>query len=274
MHRYAFGLHVPALFLSCAILLKSRICFSQEAPIIGATKWADNINYRTDVCARQAQFANGDIELKDALSGLELSVYITDHRGSSTADLFSLTEEGTLPELEEELGFTAKILDELAKRANFTWRTKYASGPFLTEANDGNRTYTDLLLWGTDRFDIVADINGLSSERKAVGISFVESFYDNSIILATLKTKRKDIQLWNLFKPFDKFVWIMIGVSTFATGFLYTFLETLDNNADERRLNNKPLAATFLAAITFTGHFEFKVSNRNFKMACMTSCEV
>ena len=53
----------------------------------------------------------------------------------------------------------------------------------------------------------------------------------------------------------------MIALSIVLTGILYNFLERLggQGSADDRQPDS--MAALFLASITFTGHFEFKVRN-------------
>ena len=236
-------------------------CFSQEAPMIGATKFNNSTSYRTNVCERQQLLYNDTIKLRDALRGLNLSVYITDSTHYADADFFALTENGTIPQNTGELGLTAVILDELAERAGFSWRNRFGTGTGVNEADDGNKTWTDLLIWATETYDIGADIWGRSSARKARGVSFVENYYDNSIILVTKvkKSSSDSNRLWSFLRPFSNWVWISIGISIFVTGFLYTFLEWLDNDADQRHLENKPLATTFLTAMTFTGHFQFQV---------------
>ena len=39
---------------------------------------------------------------------------------------------------------------------------------------------------------------------------------------------------------------------------MYYFLERLNSSSDKRHLGEKPVIAIFLAAITFTGHFEYR----------------
>ena len=94
-------------------------------------------------------------------------------------------------------------------------------------------------------------------------MNFVEFFYDNSFILVTKENKSSSDSnrsgLWSFLRPFSNWVWISIGISIFVTSFLYTFLERLESHADERDLENKPLATAFLTAMSFTGNFEFQV---------------
>ena len=258
----AIAFKLRLLFISVLSILP-HACFSQEAPMIGATKFNNSTSYRTNVCDRQELLYHDEIKLRDALRGLNLSVYIKNYANESGKDLFALTENGTIPQNRSELGLTAVILDEVAERAGFTWRNRFGSDKSINEAEDGNKTYTDLLIWSTDTYDISADIWGRSNERKARGVNFVEFFYDNSFILVTKENKSSSNSnrsgLWSFLRPFSNWVWISIGISIFVTSFLYTFLERLESHADERDLENQPLATAFLTAMSFTGNFEFQV---------------
>jgi len=215
--------------------------------------------FRTNMCEIQKKLFNGTLELRDALQNLSLSVYITnsENMSASEADHWFALSNGTIPT--EELGLTTMVLDELADRAGFTWRNSFGTGPWVNDV-DNNKTWTDLLVWVTDHYDVAADIWGRSTLRKSKGISFTENYFDNSIIIVQRSDNKFSSRnrLWSFFDPFDKWVWITIGAFIFLTGFLYTFLEWLDHNADQRELNDKPLATAFLSAMTFTGHFEFQ----------------
>ena len=224
--------------------------------MIGATQFDYNATYRTNVCDRQRKLFGHGLELRDALQGLDLSVYITDNSNTPLDFLFQLSQEGTIPE-NEVAGINANILDELAKRGGFTWRNRFGTGKGRNEAEDGNKTYGDLLIWSTDTYDISADYWNQSNERKAQGIHFPYPWNEDSIILVS-KMKKK-MEFGSFLKPFQWMVWTAIGISIFATGILYNFLQILEGNADERR----PDAPTsvFLSALMFTGHFSFQVSS-------------
>ena len=47
------------------------------------------------------------------------------------------------------IGLTAELMDELARRAKFTWRDSF--GIFR---DPGNETWTDVLVWGIDTYDV------------------------------------------------------------------------------------------------------------------------
>ena len=222
-----------------------------------SSKFTEGANFRTNICERQTQYNNNEIQLRDALQGLDLSVYITNYAGTATHDMFALTEQGRI--LKNAPGLMAVFLDELGSRAGFKWRNSFGSSGLLDDS-DGNRSYNDLLHWTTNSFDISAANWNRSNERRELGVSFFPDFwYDDSVVLIA-RTKEK-LDLSNFLKPFDTVVWIMIALSIVLTGILYNFLERLggQGSADERQPDS--MAALFLASITFTGHFEFKVRN-------------
>jgi hypothetical protein len=248
---------VRAMCVLSVLLLHRHTCSSQETPMVGTTKFDNNASYRTNVCGIHQQLIGDQIELRDALRGLNMSVYMTTYRTAGSI-LFKLTQEGNIPE--KDPGIMPVLLDELGRRAGFKWRNSFATGNGISKAEDGNKTYTDLLIWSTDSYDISADYWNESNERKAKGISYPFPWYDDSIILIS-KTKKKR-EFGSFLKPFHWRVWVAIGISIFGTGCLYNFLEQLNHNSDERRPD--ALTSAFLSATTFTGHFEFRVSSSKF----------
>ena len=215
--------------------------------------------YRTNVCERQQMIFNGSLELRHALSGLNLTVHTHD---DPAYDLFSLDEGGLLPpKNSDKLGLTALILDELAERANFTWRNTFASDPPLTETTDGNKTYTDLLVWSMKTYDIAANVWGKSSGRIAKGANYVEYFYDNSLVIvakAKMESNHSN-HMFSFLKPFHTFVWLSVALSIFATGYLYKIILRFERDGDESLRHDMPLSSIFLSAMAFAGHFEFQV---------------
>lgn len=237
-----------------------QLCSCQQSPLPGISIF-DTVSYRTDVCDRaRAYFNDGiELELRDALNGLDLSVYITDYsdtNGTGKA-MFRLTDQGTIPEWNP--GAIADILDELGRRAGFTWRNKLATSKGIDMDTDDSKTWSDLLYWSMESFDISADYWNESNERKAKGATYSFSWYDDSLVLIT-KSKKKWVFM-SFMEPFDTKVWGMIVAFIFGTGILYNFLNKLSDISDVRQVDC--LSAIFLSAITFTGHFEFRVSSSN-----------
>jgi hypothetical protein len=153
----------------------------QELPAFNASKFDPSANFRSDLCERQRQLFVGNITLARALEGLDLSVSLPIFRDPVEKYLFTLDKNGAI-EQSFPLLF-AIILDELADRAGFRWRNSFAAFEQLDTAEDGNKTYSDLIEWEVDAFDIAAGRWDRSLPRLNREISFPEGFYDSSIIL-------------------------------------------------------------------------------------------
>ena len=249
LHSAPRAISIRSICILIVLLLHQPACYSQEAPMNGTDKFDTSTSYRTNVCDRYQDVNGGAMELRDALSGLSLSVFMVNYAGTSDKILFELIDD-KIPE--NNPGLFVVILDELAKRANFTWRDRFGSD--LGTLEDG-KNWTDWLKWSTDFYDISVDYWARSDHRKSLGISFLEGFYDNSMIIVS-KTK-KNYSFFNFLNPFKWTVWLVIGSTIIATGATYFILLRLDENADERQFDT--FGAVFLTALTFTGTNAFQV---------------
>jgi hypothetical protein len=115
-----------------------------------------SISYRQDICDRQRAFHNGSVTLKDALGGLDLTVFFlngVDSLGVSNSD-------GSTPFDSKEPSI--RVLDALAERAKFTWRNSYGVAD-ISDAmrNDGQgEAAVDLdnvLTWAANSFDLTGN---------------------------------------------------------------------------------------------------------------------
>lgn len=255
-------MNIRFIALLSSLLLREKICSSQVAPMSNSEMWDENIFYRTNVCDRQQRLSNGELNVRNALRGLNLSVFIVDYTNFPlNKKLFELSDEREIRKIRP--GLMVVLLDELGKRAGFKWRNKFATG--IIDDNDGkNKTWTDLLEWSTDKFDISADYWNPSNERRALGISFPAFWYDDSMIVVSSKQEKHSFG--NFFRPFDIWVWFVIALMMILTGCLYRFLQWMsslvdtENHADERRPN--AFDAVFLSTLAFTGHHMFQVRHR------------
>eukprot|EP00550_Attheya_septentrionalis_P005091 CAMPEP_0198283400 /NCGR_PEP_ID=MMETSP1449-20131203/2997_1 /TAXON_ID=420275 /ORGANISM="Attheya septentrionalis, Strain CCMP2084" /LENGTH=577 /DNA_ID=CAMNT_0043979985 /DNA_START=22 /DNA_END=1755 /DNA_ORIENTATION=- len=221
---------------------------AQEQP--SALYQTENFNtdvmFRQSVCDLHEQYDAGNRSLENALEGLELRVVV------GTNQYFQLTN-GTIDE--DYPGLTARLLDELAGRGKFTWRNSFAVSTFVPTEN---KTWTELLKWTTDTYDVSATWWAQSVDRLALGVSYPEGWYDASIIMVSKKNSDSSkFDPWSWLDPFASGVWIMIGVTIIFSGLVYWFLERIDHKSDKRSLHNSPLESIFLAGILFTSHFLF-----------------
>ena len=224
---------------------------AQESPFVEIENFETGRDFRSSVCDRQRMVMEGNLTLEDALQGLELSVAMTNYK-SSEDTLFTLVDNKIKT---EDPGLFVVMLDEVARRGKFKWRNSFAGIDPL--GRNSNKTWTDLLEWEVNHFDIAADYWGRSSPRMALGIAFPKGWYDGSIILVQSQAagRSKFSQMWSFLDPFHYRVWMLILFSIVFTGVCYWLLERLNLESDERELENKPMAAIFLASLTFTGHF-------------------
>ncbi|KAL7566317.1 hypothetical protein ACA910_013640 [Epithemia clementina (nom. ined.)] len=225
----------------------------QEAPYYTIKKFAP-VSYRQDVCDRQRLIFRDELALPEALQGLNLSVVVTNYKDAGSKPFFALNEAGVIDP--DHPGLFAIIMDELARRAGFAWRKSYGVVDPIDAAVDGNRTWTDLLEWETQAYDIALGKWDRSLARIKRSINFPEGWYDASNIIVESKVTKKSLNIWSFLLPFQWGVWILIAITVIATGILYFLLDKMNTASDELELDKQPGAAVFYSFIVMTGHFE------------------
>lgn len=94
-------------------------------------------------------------------------------------------------------GLFAVVMNEAARRARFAWRKRFADYPPLEKSD--NATWTDILLWAIDSFDIGLEKWSKSVERMAMGISYPEGYFQADVILVSRsKQAKQEVNLWAL----------------------------------------------------------------------------
>jgi Ligand-gated ion channel len=245
-----------ALFVITCVL-------AQESPTIFVDKFDTSKNLRTNVCEQQKQIWNGSLALPDALRGLNLNVVIANYQRGNAEDEFFTLVDGKIRE--GYPGLYAVILDEVSRRAGFQWRNSFGTFSPLDMKEDVNKTWTDILLWGIEVYDISIEAWGNSVARKAMGVSFPAGFYDSSAAFAELLQSdqtRKVINLWAFLNPFRMDVWGCILGIVLLTGLTSWCIENLLlEPQDEESLHQQPIVCIFNAAMVFTGHFGLRCNN-------------
>ena len=221
-----------------------------------------NITHRQNVCERYEMFRNGTIELKDALSGLQLNVLMGNYQGA----YFNYNSETGINK--DNPGLTAVILDELSRRSKFTWRNSF--GVFYDpQGSEYNETWTDLLVWGTDTYDINIDWWSKNLIRMNLGIAFLREWYDSSIILITKKqpiTISNKVVFWNWTRPYEPSVWYLTIFTIILSGICYQIIEYFGNNRQipEHYKTKRTTHWTwftenvYLSAINFPQNYEYE----------------
>jgi hypothetical protein len=235
----------------------------QESPTIFVDKFDLSQNFRTNVCEQQRQIWNGSLALPDALRGLNLNVVIANYQRGNAEDEFFTLVDGKIRE--GYPGLYAVILDEVSRRAGFQWRNSFGTFSPLDIQQDVNKTWTDILLWGIEVYDISVEAWGNSVARKAMGVSFPAGFYDSSAAFAELLQSdqtRKVVNLWAFLSPFRMDVWGWILGIFLITGLTFWCIENLlFDPDDEESLHGQPIACIYNAAMVFTGHFGIRCNN-------------
>ena len=199
-----------------------------EKAFFTAPQMSPEADYRQDVCDRYRAFRNGTVELKDALRGMKLNVVV----GASNLSYFDYDDHhGIDPSYP---GIAAVLLDELGRRAGFTWRSSF--GVFKdARGAEFNETWTDILKWGIESYDLNADWWATNVERLNMGVAYTKPWYDSSIILIGHKGPEEIIDdklefndFLNWTKPFATEVWAATFATIFGSGLVYMLLEWLN----------------------------------------------
>jgi hypothetical protein len=220
------------------LLLVASLCVGaisgQEQPIPNLANFQEGFNFRTNVCDRQASLYDEHIRLPDALRGLNLSVAITPYFNEPDNAFFTLDEENRI--LESDPGLFVVILDEVAKRAGFEWRNNF--GAFQPLQSGSNKTWSDILKWQVEHFDISMEYWARSLERLGDQISFPEGWWDATIVIVEhYDHKLEEVATFNLLNflsPFTYSVWGYIFLAMVLSGLTYWALEKLNTGEEGR----------------------------------------
>ena len=147
---------------------------------------------------------------------------------------------------------------EIARRGKFTWRDSF--GVYYDPFDTYNKTWTEILLWGVDTYDIVIDWWAQTLDRMNMGVSFLQEWQDSSIILITKEGKEDisdEIKFWNWLRPYDYRVWALTVFTILLSGFVYQWLEWFADERDDRTMWEWWLENFYLSAINFTQAYEY-----------------
>lgn len=244
------------------LFLYGRVSYAQEVPAFTTPLFDTTESHRQNVCDRQALLHNGTVLLRDALTGFALrpALYI--------GDFFSLNNEtGAIDE--ERPGLIVELLDELAKRGGFTWRDSF--GVFNYKDMEKNRTFDELLKWTVDTYDLSCNSWSSSIGRINQGVTFLQGWYDGSIILVGKQETTDKVNVWSFLMPFAWGVWLMMFVTIVFSGFVYYWMEWYNEDSDRQDLGKMPTENIYFAALSFIGQIQFMPATdyaRIFTLSC------
>eukprot|EP00980_Cylindrotheca_fusiformis_P010160 scaffold2261_cov124-Cylindrotheca_fusiformis.AAC.8 len=244
---------IKSMLLSLLPVLLTLKFASGQAPKFTTPPFT-NTTHRTSVCGRFLLYAEGNVEIRNLLQGLELSVGIVD-QGNDIYLRLNRDKDNSI--FEDDPGIFVNILDELADRAGFTWRNSYAlvSPPNTTQVNPmtgSNYSWTDVLLDAVKRYDFSFAEWVHNQDRRKLGISFPVGWFDASTILVQNRVDRvAEFEITAFLKPFSNEVWYLICAVIFFSGIVYWIIDRIEYPDDKI---NSVVYDTFLTTLTFTQH--------------------
>ena len=245
--RISFGLRASTALavLAALLVLPSAHAQSPKAP-----RWPDwqqtfdpSIDRKHNFCDRSSaaleilrQDPSDMTALRSALRGANLSTAWPPPAGYEPPGLLTGTEDGTI----FDDSAMVKIFNELATRAGFHWREFYG----IVEIPDGveheNKTWNELLMWSSERYDVSVDWWIETPARKSVGIFFPAGWFDASLMLVTKKKGVKlDVAelLFSWSRPFSFSLWCLVIVTWVFAGVIYWIVEDGDLDGDGKDRN-------------------------------------
>lgn len=245
-----FRLLLPAITTTLIVITPTVVDAGDLAvfptPLPGTNVSQESLRQR--VCDRYLYTErNGTAELRYALSGLALRPII------SVSKFFRYNETHGV----DDTSLVAQILDELAVRANFTWRDSFA----VSYGPGPNQTWTEMLQLYTDVFDIAIDYYDKSSERLNRGMAFVDRWFDGSMILIEKIVPLDDgekVNYTNFMRPFTTTVWLVILATGVASAGIYMFLEWLAHERHDRSFGQWLQDNLFWSALNFSQNYAYE----------------
>ena len=261
MSRKSSLLPSPSSFVGALVLLvlaTTSPCvdaaFGGEIRKFDTIPFTQNVTHRQDVCGRYDMFRNGEIDLRDALNGLELRPLMR------LNGYFNYDDEDGLNR--NDPGLMGNLMDELGQRAGFTWRNSFGVLYSPDKSENVTWTWTEMLLWGVETYDVSVNWWDKSVERMDSGVAFLEPWFDGSLILIDKRDppkskKSNKINWFNWLSPFEHSVWYVTILTIVASGWVFQFLEYMSAERNERPFFQWMMDNLYLSALNSTQNFEY-----------------
>ena len=154
-------------------------------------------------------------------------------------------------------GLEAELMDQLALRAGFKWRNSFGIMP---NPETWNETFTELLWWSVNTYDVSVSWWDMSVDRMERGIAFIEPWFDGSVILIDQEDPPEvnDKIVWlNWTLPFEPEVWLMILLTIFASAAVFQWIEYMHTERDDRTMSQWFRDNLYLSTLNFTQNYEY-----------------
>lgn len=213
----------------------------QEVPSFDVPTMGTNETFRTNFCEAHRLVENGEVPLRHALKDMNLRPALFRYQLDK--------ETGAINEADPPLGI--KMLDEIARRGQFEWRNSYG----VVDSPVENQTWGGVLSWSVDTYDLNGDWYLRTTERLADGVIFPEKWYDGSLIMVRKKAEIDgDFQFGALLTPFTYGVWILILLTTIASGLVFYAIEYIGSD-DKKKMTLSMRESVFQSFLNMTGQF-------------------
>jgi len=231
----------------------------QQIPLFNAINMETNETFRSNFCQLHRQVEIGVVPLRHALKDSKIRPALFRYQLDK--------ETGGIDEVDPPLGI--KILDEIARRAQFEWRDSYG----VIDSPSGNQTWSDVLTWSLDTYDLNGDWHLRTTDRLADGILFPEKWYDGSLIMVR-KVKEIDdsFQLIALLLPFTWGVWLLTLAIIIITGLVYYAIEYIGCDCDTKKMELTLRESLFQTFLNMTGHSLYEPKQPGTRLITCTTC--
>jgi len=215
---------------------------TMEVPLFDVATMERNETFRTDFCEVHRRVENGEILLRNALKDMNIRPALFRYQLDK--------KTGAIAEVNPPIGI--KILDEIARRAQFKFRDSYG----VVDSPNENQTWSEVLYWSLDTYDLNGDWYLRTTERLADGIIFPEKWYDGSLIMIR-KTVIVDgaTNLAAFLRPFTVVVWILIVATAFISGLIYYAIDYIDCDGDKNKMEGTKGDAMALMLLILSGQY-------------------
>jgi len=215
---------------------------TMEVPLFDVATMERNETFRTDFCEVHRRVENGEILLRNALKDMDIRPALF----RSQLD----KKTGAIAEVNPPIGI--KILDEIARRAQFKFRDSYG----VVDSPNKNQTWSEVLHWSLNTYDLNGDWFLRTTDRLADGIIFPEKWYDGSLIMIRKTVMLDGTFKWGAFlEPFTPIVWILIIATGFISGLIYYAIDYIDCDGDKNKMGGTKGDAMALMLLMLSGQY-------------------
>jgi len=255
--------------VDAATIESSSILGNETATLSDGGAFASYATHRQNFCLRYQEMvvpagrsdhndtltiAPDNFTVRNALAGSELSVSL------EPGLYFRYDDVNGIDQIYP--GIHARILDYIAQQGGFTWRQSFG---VWTREQKGDRSITDILRWGVDKYDIMVGTYTPSTARMNRGISFVSNgHFDGSLVLTRAEEESvTKVNYMSFLLPFDWNVWYVIIAVLLFSSVVYGMLERIENQHKDDNDIKKSLRKWFmddlyLSLINFTGNYSYE----------------